>query len=329
VQMSGDSYARTRMPDLASTRTALRALFGLMIFLIMAGTPVSSVKTDMSDLSAIGLILVIFLLAMMYGRVRRMLPLEMICECWAIGLAASIMAIMLSYLAASFNQPMTDDLLKSFDHALGFDWASYARTVDASPFLVKWFFHAYASMAKQLLFIPVLLIIIKQAPRAYVMLASFLLLVLISCFIFIWMPAIGAFHSSGMLASELTSIRAAGVYNWVPQLLAVRSAETFEFDLARAGGIISMPSVHAGTALICAWAGWRIPVVKYVLVAWNLFMSASTIFVGSHYLVDILVGWAVGALAIYGVLRACRWHESQRDRTSDVEPPAASFEAKA
>ncbi len=329
MQMSSYNYTRVRMPDLASARSVLRALFGLMIFLLMAGTPVSSVKTDMSHLSAIGFILIIFLLAMMYGRVRRMPHLELICECWVIGIAASIMAIMLSYVAASFNQPMADDFLKVLDRPLGFDWASYARAVDASPFLVKWFFHTYASMAKQLLFIPVLLIVIRQAPRAYVMLASFLLMVPISCFIFIWMPASGAFDSSGMQPSELTSIRAADVYSWVPKLLTVRAAETFEFDLARAGGIISMPSVHAGTALICAWAGWRVPVIKYFLVAWNLFMSASTIFVGSHYLVDILAGWMTGALAIYGVLCACRWHESQRDRIPDAEPPATNLEAKA
>ena len=63
------------------------------------------------------------------------------------------------------------------------------------------------------------------------------------------------------------------------------------------GGIVSLPSYHAASAVVIAWGAWSTP-LRWPLFALNIVMALSAVVVGNHYLVDILAGMAVGAVAL-------------------------------
>ena len=73
-------------------------------------------------------------------------------------------------------------------------------------------------------------------------------------------------------------------------------------DLGQAGSnpVAAMPSLHAGAALLVAgfaalsvgW-GWRL-----VLAAYAVAMAVTLVYTGEHYVVDVVAGWLVAALAL-------------------------------
>ncbi|MDT2019368.1 phosphatase PAP2 family protein [Methylocella sp. CPCC 101449] len=313
------------MPELISTKVALRVAYSALLLLLVLLLPISSIRLDLDDVIPMTWLISVFAFLAIYGWYRNIPKLEMFCECAAVVIAGIFLLMILSYIAASFNQPLIDDVLWSLDKALGFDWPWFVRLLDSSALTMKVLTHAYGSMIFQLLLIPALLITIKQAPRAYVMLASFLTLAMVSCIVFIWTPAMGAFPTSGLRIADFANARM-NTANFMPDLMEVRKAIVYPLLLEKMSGLISMPSVHAGAALICAWATWRVPVLKYVVSTLNIVMSIAAIILGGHYLVDIFAGWAVAALVIYAVLSFCRWYEKTRiarsQTTTAMQAPA-------
>jgi len=49
---------------------------------------------------------------------------------------------------------------------------------------------------------------------------------------------------------------------------------------------------------VYAWATWRTPFVRWIILGLNALMLAATPIHGSHYLVDLLAGIAVAMLSI-------------------------------
>jgi undecaprenyl-diphosphatase len=63
----------------------------------------------------------------------------------------------------------------------------------------------------------------------------------------------------------------------------------------------SCPSNHAASAMIISLAFWLIsPYVSAVLIVLALFTGISRVCAGIHYPLDVLIGWAIGAVT--GVL---------------------------
>ena len=80
--------------------------------------------------------------------------------------------------------------------------------------------------------------------------------------------------------------------------------------------VAAIPSLHAGmTAAIAAFLwkrvnrGWRPLLVAYVLV-----MAFALVYTAEHYVVDILLGWALAAI----IMSAMHWFRSRRDRPPRV-----------
>lgn len=64
--------------------------------------------------------------------------------------------------------------------------------------------------------------------------------------------------------------------------------------------VAAMPSLHAGAALLVALFLWP-SVSKWArgaLLAYAVTMSAVLVYTGEHYVVDVLAGWSVAALAL-------------------------------
>jgi len=87
----------------------------------------------------------------------------------------------------------------------------------------------------------------------------------------------------------------------VNQLPVPKAGAMFQQGTAWANDVAAVPSLHAAyTMLICLFLwprvnrGWR-----PLLSAYPIGMGISLIYLGEHYLVDILLGWAYAAGAIY------------------------------
>jgi len=62
-------------------------------------------------------------------------------------------------------------------------------------------------------------------------------------------------------------------------------------------GIVTFPSIHAGAAVLLGWGFARVPKVGPAFVVLNVLMFASAL-IGGHYLVDLVAGGTIAAVAI-------------------------------
>lgn len=88
--------------------------------------------------------------------------------------------------------------------------------------------------------------------------------------------------------------------------------------------VAAIPSLHAGlTAAVAVflWSrvnrGWR-----PVLVAYPLIMAFTLVYTAEHYVVDILLGWALAGVVLFALNR----YEARQTRACGSEPAAASVD---
>jgi hypothetical protein len=216
---------------------------------------------------------------------------------FATALLAAFMAStgVLSYLCVTLNPPLVDDALIRADAWLGFDWPRAFAWVQARPGMRRALALAYDSAKWQLIVIPFLLGVLRDRGnlRAFVWLfmSSGLLVLLVST---PW-PAASAFVHFGVTAPDTAET--------VTDFARLRAGTLKDIDLLTLQGLVSMPSFHTALGVIFAYALRRVPVVSVVALALNVLMIASTPTQGGHYLVDVMSGAVVAALAI-GMVRS-------------------------
>uniref|UniRef100_UPI00315822DD phosphatase PAP2 family protein n=1 Tax=Sphingomonas sp. H160509 TaxID=2955313 RepID=UPI00315822DD len=79
---------------------------------------------------------------------------------------------------------------------------------------------------------------------------------------------------------------------------ALRDHSVRVVDLGHLRGIVSAPSFHAAAATLYINAAWRLPRLRWPVLALNTAMLLSTPVEGTHYLIDILLGTIVALAAI-------------------------------
>lgn len=147
-----------------------------------------------------------------------------------------------------------------------------------------------------------------QDRRAYRFLSAFGLAAVITLALFSLMPAVGPFSHLWrgaipyMPDSEL----------WQPGLIpALRAHSLTVVDLSELRGIVSAPSFHTAAAVLYIAAAWRIPSLRWPILALNTAMLLSTPVEGTHYLVDMILG-ALAALAAILLMRVGGWTSAER-----------------
>ncbi|BCI51774.1 phosphatidic acid phosphatase [Mycolicibacterium litorale] len=85
--------------------------------------------------------------------------------------------------------------------------------------------------------------------------------------------------------------------------------------------VAAIPSLHAGmTAAIAAFLwhrvhrGWRPVLVAYVLI-----MAFTLVYTAEHYVVDILLGWAFAAAAVFALNRYDAWKRARASARGEVD----------
>jgi len=206
----------------------------------------------------------------------------------------------LSYLAASVNLPLHDNLLDALDKALGFDWLALLGFINAHPALQPLATGVYLSFAPQLAITVLVLGFSGQADRLRTFVLAFMLAALLTIAISALLPAEGVWSHYGLTAGANTILPTSHT-SW-PVFHGLRDGSYRLIVAAGAEGIITFPSLHAALGVLFAVTLWPVPVLRWFALALNAAMLAATPIDGSHYLVDMLAGAAV-ALACWLVAR--------------------------
>jgi hypothetical protein len=219
---------------------------------------------------------------------HRCRPLADSVEAAALWMAFTAVGCVLTYLCAAAARPLQDAALAAFDHALGFDWAAWRDFVLRHPVLHHVFAIAYASMLTQILLAIVFLPVIGRAERGIELLLLAMATILPVSAVSALYPALGP---------------APAGFDYLPDLLALRSPGPWDFDLRAMQGIVSMPSYHTTLAILFTYAYRGTGAVGWVIAALNTVMLLAIPPMGDHYLCDMFAGGGLAALAIAGL----RW----------------------
>jgi membrane-associated phospholipid phosphatase len=204
-----------------------------------------------------------------------------------------LVVMFLLFGLAAQSGPFADDLLSSWDRSIGFDWMAYfefSRQYSA-PLLF-----AYRSFNWQPAVVVIALVLTAREDRLWTVITASFLACLLCAAVFAFVPAQAPFHHYGITFAEFPERRTQMGWTFLNVLNDIRAGER-EISPSLFTGMISFPSYHSAAAVMFAWALWPTK-LRWPAVVLNTGLLASTPTMGNHYLVDVIAGIAVGALAI-------------------------------
>ena len=268
---------------------------------VFALLPLTKVSFGFSDPLGLLYILIAYVAICLYCWKRRLFRLAPAFEAVGLGVFMTIPSLVASYMAASVNMPLSDHALALADRAMLFDWAAFIAFIDSQPLLSHTLAFSYSTLAAQLLALPVILGLAGRYKRIYVMILAYGVICYLTCIISTWFPAAGTYAFYGSSSIQVDNINTHYGFAFLADFNAVRESATFDLTVQNADGIITFPSLHAGGALLCAWAAWDLKPLRYPLAIWNGLMMVSAVSHGSHYLVDVVAGLLLAVASILAV----------------------------
>jgi membrane-associated phospholipid phosphatase len=262
------------------------AILAAVVCISAAGLPLTGhrISTDSLDVSLLGL--GGLMLPLSLPRYRKNPRISKTIGGAAALLLFSAAGTVLSYLVVATNAPLVDDTFATWDRVLGFNWLAFSTWLHDRPWLMTSLDVAYGSGLPQLIVVVVFLGISGRHAR----LEEFLRLYFVAALVVIAIS--GPFPAEGPW--KYYSVDAA----------KFDLASQSHFELLRQGlmsgiplgratqGLVSMPSLHAATAILLMYAMRRTALFS-VFVLLNAAMLVSTPVSGSHYLVDVIAGAAL------------------------------------
>jgi membrane-associated phospholipid phosphatase len=133
----------------------------------------------------------------------------------------------------------------------------------------------------------------------------------------------------------------AGHHGYLPEVFRINHAVVNNLPVPKAGAafqqgttwandVAAVPSLHAAyTMLICLFLWPRVNRRwRPLLAAYPIGMGLSLMYLGEHYLIDILLGWAYAAFTLYAVNWAAARLAQRRADAARAAQPAAVAPAK-
>ena len=206
--------------------------------------------------------------------------------------AFAAIGLVLTYVAASANLPLMDDVFARLDAAMGFRWADTYAWVQRHPMLQTSLRAAYWSGGVQLL--ALFLIHCMRAPGvgSGELLWNFMLSLLITIAISVILPAAAM---PGLIGQHHIDV-----------FLAARHGDITVVDAPTIAGLVTFPSWHTAMGVIFIYSARNMKWLLAVLAPLNVLLIAATPPCGGHYLVDTIAGLAVAAASILLVRRLRR-----------------------
>lgn len=229
----------------------------------------------------------------------------------------SVLTGSLSYAAATFNYPLTDQLLHSWDLAIGFDWRACLDLLNEHPHANTALVFAYDSMQPQLVVVVILLALTRLNKVLDTFLLAFGVSAAVAVFVSGLMPAMSPLIYYGILPSDHPSITLAVPMEFAQHTTALRDGSLRLFQMSGAQGLVTFPSFHSCCAVLLALAFWQVPYARWGGLMLNGLMLVSVPVEGSHYLVDVLAGVVLAFSSWWAVD-----HILSRHQRSSLNPSA-------
>jgi membrane-associated phospholipid phosphatase len=199
-----------------------------------------------------------------------------------------------NHLTMSTALPLADARLAAWDAAIGFDWLGYILWLDRNPLLLQIMEATYTGLTfYSLITFMILLLAFGPAQARDFVLIFFVTGVVVSV-IGLFFPAEGAmvFYAPDPPRFQIIT-SATGTYP-LETLGQMRTNPTHVMSLNNLPGLVAFPSFHTAMGVIGIYC-CRAKRPFFVLsIAVNVTMIASTPLLGSHYVVDLFAGAALG-----------------------------------
>ena len=205
---------------------------------------------------------------------------------------------------ATTSLPTADAFLARIDAKIGFDWLLTFHTWQAVPGVFLALSLVYSSLTWQ----PVLLISLLAAGNrvedAWRFLTAWGISLLAVTLIFPFFPAYANFAVLKIAPSDAPDIMVSAGWAFAKNFDALRDGSTVLIGREHLDGLVTFPSFHASAGILLAAGFASLRRWAWPFCILNALMVVSAVFVGAHYLVDILVGILV---ALAGWLAAQRF----------------------
>lgn len=204
-----------------------------------------------------------------------------------------------SYAVAACAPPLQDGRFAAVDHALGFDWPAHLRFVVERPWLWWTLNIAYKLSMPATALVVLALGSTPRTERLARFCAAYALCAVAVVAISGVAPGFGG-YAHFTLDPELLArmpLADAGQEHYA-HLAALRAGTLRAMPLDDVQGLVTFPSFHAALAALCGWALWPLRRLGAAFAALNALIVAATPTMGGHYLVDLIAGGALAALAV-------------------------------
>jgi len=198
------------------------------------------------------------------------------------------------YAAVALKRPLIDPALAQADASLGIDVAALAAWTRVHPVFNTVMRAAYFSFLPQLaLLVPLTGFVARDREAMWEAVFHFEICAVITVLALALFPVAHAFQYL-QFQPTLNESRL------IQQFNDIRSGafKTIQFDNLE--GLVSMPSFHFAGALIVLRAVRRRPLLFWPALVLNVLLTASTVFTGAHYAVDLL-----GTIVMFGISVWC------------------------
>jgi membrane-associated phospholipid phosphatase len=219
-------------------------------------------------------------------------------------IAASMLIAPLTYIAASLNYPLQDKNLFAIDQFMGLDWRSYLNAVDRYGLGPTYNF-GYRTFSWQPLLVPILLCLSGKAARAHQFSLAFLLTVMATVLISVFLPAAGTYSFLNLTPADYPHLHPVDDFDHMRHLPLLRDGKLRVLEIGQLTGIVTFPSFHAAAAILYLWALWAIGWMRVLALICNALLLLSTPIDGGHYFIDVIAGVSLAILSILVVRRLC------------------------
>jgi membrane-associated phospholipid phosphatase len=216
--------------------------------------------------------------------------------------AVSFCAALAAASSAIGGGDYIDPWLVAIDQTLFpfYDWKAVATTLPDYPRLYWILNKSYNSLSWQPMLFILITIGVGQVRDLSVFITAWSLGLLGCILPFHWLPALSPLPYYGISQSDLPGHLTALPWRFVPVIEGMRDGTIRALDVECLTGMVTIPSFHACGATILLWAYWRYRLLRWPFVILNVLMALAAVPIGSHYIIDIIVGVAVGVLAAMG-----------------------------
>jgi membrane-associated phospholipid phosphatase len=219
-------------------------------------------------------------------------------------IAASMLIAPLTYIAASLNYPLQDKNLFAIDQFMGLDWRSHLNTVDRYG-LGPIYNFGYRTFSWQPLLVPISLCLSGKAARAYQFSLAFLLTVMVTVLISVFLPAAGTYSFLNLSPADYPHLHPVDDFDHMRHLPLLRDGKLRILEIGQLTGIVTFPSFHAAAAILYLWALWAVSWMRVIALICNALLLLSTPIDGGHYFIDVIAGVSLAILSILVVRRLC------------------------